>query len=126
VLEHVAPADYEALTARAAVFAKDLEAALGSGGLAAVVPSVGPLVGLFVAPAAAAPLRAPGDYEGARELVGHGAYGALFHAMLGRGVALAPGPYEVLFPGMAHDDAVLARVVEVAAAAAAEASAALG
>ena len=46
--------------------------------------------------------------------------------MVRRGVALAPGPYEVLFPGMAHDDAVLARVVEVAAAAAAEASAALG
>ena len=126
VLEHVAPADYEALTARAAVFAKDLEAALGSGGLAAVVPSVGPLVGLFVAPAAAAPLRAPGDYEGARELVGHGAYGALFHAMLGRGVALAPGPYEVLFPGMAHDDAVLGRVVEAAGDAAAEVAARLG
>ena len=74
----------------------------------------------------AAPLRAPGDYEGARELVGHGAYGALFHAMLGRGVALAPGPYEVLFPGMAHDDAVLGRVVEVAGDAAAEVAARLG
>jgi len=40
--------------------------------------------------------------------------------MLRRGVALAPGPYEVLFPGLAHDDAVLARVVEVAEDAAAE------
>ena len=68
VLEHVAPADYEALTARAAVFAKDLEAALASGGLAAAVPSVGPLVGLFVAPAAAAPLRAPAAAEVAARL----------------------------------------------------------
>ena len=126
VLEHVAPADYEALTARAAVFAKDLEAALASGGLAAAVPSVGPLVGLFVAPAAAAPLRAPADYEGARAVVGDGVYGALFHAMLRRGVALAPGPYEVLFPGMAHDDAVLGRVVDAAGDAAAEVAARLG
>ena len=39
-----------------------------------------------------------------------------FHAMLRRGVALAPGPYEVLFPGLAHDEAVLTRVVEAAAA----------
>ena len=126
LLEELAPADYEALTARAAVFAKDLEAALASGGLAAAVPSVGPLVGLFVAPAAAAPLRAPADYEGARAVVGDGVYGALFHAMLGRGVALAPGPYEVLFPGMAHDDAVLGRVVDAAGDAAAEVAARLG
>ena len=120
VLDAVTPTDYDALTARVAVFAKDLEAALSAGGLAAVVPSVGPLVGLFVAPAASAPLRAPGDYEAARACAGNGAYTALFHAMLRRGVALAPGPYEVLFPGMAHDDAVLARVVEVAAQAAGE------
>jgi len=46
--------------------------------------------------------------------------------MLGRGVALAPGPYEVLFPGMAHDDAVLGRVVDAAGDAAAEVAARLG
>jgi glutamate-1-semialdehyde 2,1-aminomutase len=45
--------------------------------------------------------------------------------MLRRGVALAPGPYEILFPGMAHDDAVLGRVVEAAGEAATEAAAAL-
>jgi len=33
-------------------------------------------------------------------------------------VALAPGAYEVLFPGLAHDDEVLAEVAEAAAAAA--------
>ena len=58
--------------------------------------------------------------------MGHGVYGALFHAMLDRGVALAPGPYEVLFPGMAHDDAVLGRVVDAAGDAAAEVAARLG
>ena len=42
--------------------------------------------------------------------------------MLRRGVALAPGAYEVMFPGMAHDEDVLARVVEAAGEAAAEVS----
>jgi len=120
VLRHVGAADYDALTARVSVFAKDLESALAAGGLAATVPTVGPLAGLFVAPAGAGPLAPPRDYEQARALAGNGAYGRLFHAMLRRGVALAPGPYEVLFPGLAHDDAVLARVVEVAEDAAAE------
>ena len=45
--------------------------------------------------------------------------------MLRRGVALAPGPYEVLFPGLAHDERILSQVVEVAADAAAEVAAAV-
>jgi len=122
VLGEVAPADYEALGGRAAVFAKDLESVLCAAGLAASVPTVGPLIGLFVGPGNAAPIVPPTDYEGARALASNGAYGRFFHAMLRRGVALAPGPYEVMFPGMAHDDAILARVLEAAAEAAAEAA----
>ena len=83
---------------------------------------VGPLVGLFVAPGDAAPLAAPVDYEGARTIAGGDTYARFFHAMLRRGVALAPGAYEVMFPGMAHDEDVLARVVEAAGEAAAEVS----
>ena len=120
VLDHVGPADYEALAARAAVFAKDLESAVVSGGLAATAPTVGPLVGLFVGPASSGPLPTPSDYDGAHALAGTGTYGLFFHAMLRRGVALAPGPYEVMFPGMAHDAGVLSRVVDAAAEAAAE------
>jgi glutamate-1-semialdehyde 2,1-aminomutase len=123
VLDHVTAADYDALAARAAVFAKDLETAVAAGGLAVCTPAVGPLIGLFVAPAALGPIVAPDDYESARAVVAHGTYGAFFHALLRRGVALAPGPYEVLFPGLAHDDAVLARVVEAAGEAAAEVAA---
>ena len=70
VLGEVQPADYEALAARVALFAKDLESAVAGGGLAVVAPAVGPLVGLFVAEAAAAPIAAPSDYEGARALAG--------------------------------------------------------
>ena len=62
------------------------------------------------------------DYEAALPIAGGDTYARFFHAMLRRGVALAPGAYEVMFPGMAHDDAVLARVVEAAGEAAAEVS----
>ena len=92
-----------------------------------VAPVVGPLVGLFLAPAAVgatgSTLPAPRDYVEARALAAGETYGRFFHAMLRRGVALAPGPYEVMFPGMAHDEAVLARVVEAAGEAAAEVAA---
>ncbi len=64
VLGHVQPADYDALAARVALFAKDLESAVVGGGLAVVAPVVGPLVGLFVAEADAAPITSPFDYEG--------------------------------------------------------------
>ncbi len=126
VLRSVTAADYEALAARVAVFAKELESAVMSSGLWASVPVVGPLAGLYLAPAAAPPLALPPDYVAVRDLVGNGVYGPFFHAMLDRGVALAPGPYEVLFPGLAHDEAVLGRVVEAAGEAAAEVAAGLG
>ena len=126
VLGEVGPGDYEALGGRAALFAKDLESVLSAAGLAASVPAVGPLVGLFLGPADAAPIVPPTDYEEARALAGNGAYGRFFHAMLRRGVALAPGPYEVMFPGTAHDDVVLARVIEAAGEAALEVSRAAG
>ena len=93
---------------------------MAAGGLSVTAPTVGPLVGLFLAVAATGPITPPSDYESARALAGNGTYGRFFHAMLRRGVALAPGPYEVMFPGMAHDEAVLARVVEAAGEAAAE------
>jgi glutamate-1-semialdehyde 2,1-aminomutase len=122
VLNAVGPADYEALTARVAVFSKELESVVAEGGLSVVVPTVGPLVGLFVAPADAGSITAPTDYEEARGIAAGDTYSRFFHAMLRRGVALAPGAYEVMFPGLAHDEAVLARVVEAAGEAAAEVS----
>jgi glutamate-1-semialdehyde 2,1-aminomutase len=122
VLGAVTPADYEALTARVAVFAKELESAVAAGGLAVAVPTVGPLAGLFVAEAGAGPLAPPADYAEARAVAAGETYPRFFHAMLRRGVALAPGAYEIMFPGLAHDEDVLARVVEAAGEAAAEVS----
>jgi glutamate-1-semialdehyde 2,1-aminomutase len=75
---------------------------------------VGPLVGLFFGPGPVI------DYSSARTAVEGGHYAPFFSAMLERGVALAPGPYEAMFPGLAHLDSHLDAVVEAAAQAAAQ------
>ncbi|MGH9108996.1 MAG: glutamate-1-semialdehyde 2,1-aminomutase [Acidimicrobiales bacterium] len=119
VLSRLGDADYRELATRAATFGRSLAAAITGGGLPALCPSVGPLVGLFVGMPGEAPAL-PVDEAGARAAAGNGLYARLFHAMLRRGVALAPGAFEVLFPGMAHGDGELALAVEVAGEAAAE------
>ena len=112
VLESVTAADYESLCRRAARLGAGLAAALGDAGLPAQVPVVGPLVGLFLGPDVVT------DYAQARAAVGGGLYAPFFAAMLDAGVALAPGPYEALFPGMAHGDEHVDAVVDAAAGAA--------
>jgi glutamate-1-semialdehyde 2,1-aminomutase len=68
------------------------------GGLDASVPVEGTLVGLSFG-------------DGIDEAM----YARVFHALLDEGVALAPGAYEVLFPGLAHTDAVIEEICEKAA-----------
>jgi glutamate-1-semialdehyde 2,1-aminomutase len=113
VLETVAAADYDELSARAALLSAGLEAAISAAGIPVQVPVVGPLVGLFFG---AEPVT---DYASARAAVAGGVYARFFSAMLERGVALAPGPYEAMFPGLAHLEVHLDAVVEAAAEAAA-------
>jgi glutamate-1-semialdehyde 2,1-aminomutase len=79
---------------------------------------IGPLVGLFLSPGG--PIDAPVDYVTAHALASNGVYPRFFHAMLRRGVALAPGAYEVMFPGLSHGDDVLDRVVAASGESAAE------
>jgi glutamate-1-semialdehyde 2,1-aminomutase len=119
VLSEVTEKDYAELAARAARFAARLTSAISDGGLAVTVPVIGPLVGLFLAPAPG-PFTAPVDYETAHQLASNGVYPRFFHAMLRRGIALAPGAYEVMFPGLAHSDEVLDSVVSAAGDAARE------
>ena len=118
VLTEVTDDDYAELGSRAAAFASNLAAAIREGGLAATVPVVGPLVGLFLSPGV--PIGAPVDYVTAHAVASNGVYPRFFHAMLRRGVALAPGAYEVMFPGLSHGDDVLERVVAAAGESAAE------
>jgi glutamate-1-semialdehyde 2,1-aminomutase len=119
VLSSVTPSDYEVLTARAARLASGLQAAVSQAGLAVTATTCGPLVGLLVGPPGTV-LDRPNDYEAVRSINASNTYAELFHAMLARGVALAPGAYEVLFPGLAHGDREIDLAVEVAGAAAAE------
>ena len=51
---------------------------------------------------------------GAAASAATGLYPRLFRSMLARGVALAPGPYEVAFPSMAHGEAEFDHTLEAA------------
>ena len=130
VLSSLDAASYGALSARVARFGEALAEVLSAilqkaGGvdnegrqLEARVPVVGPLFGIFFVPVGAGPVV---DYDGAVASASTGLYPLLFRAMLERGVALAPGPYEVGFPSMAHGTGELEHALDVAAAAMADA-----
>jgi glutamate-1-semialdehyde 2,1-aminomutase len=118
-----APA-YAELSNRVARFGADLGEVLTTGleksgcedqdghPLVAQVPVVGPLLGLFFVPQGSPPVS---DYDGAARSAATGLYARFFRSMLARGIALAPGPYEVAFPSMAHGDTEFERTLEAAA-----------
>ena len=130
VLETVTAQDYAALSASVASFGASLrevlDTALDAAGttdavgcrLTARVPVVGPLFGLYFVPEDGPDVT---DYDGAVASADTGLYARLFRQMLDRGVALAPGPYEVAFPSLAHGAAEYDRTLAVAAEAAAAA-----
>jgi glutamate-1-semialdehyde 2,1-aminomutase len=89
---------YAALSEGVGRFAARLADALAGAGLAAQVPVLGPLLGVFFG------ARPVVDYEGARASAATGHYPGLMHGLLDRGIALAPGAYEVMFPSLAHGE----------------------
>ena len=101
-LDQLVPDVYIELAARARHLAALLREACAGGR----VP--GPVPGRRHAASAscAATCPPPVDFDGARR-TDEAAYAAFFQAMLAEGVALAPGAYEAIFVGLAHDDAVL-------------------
>jgi glutamate-1-semialdehyde 2,1-aminomutase len=111
VLNLVTPSDYAALSQRVATFAADLEGAIGASGLFGRCPTQGPLMGLYLS---RAPFEAPTNFTEARVLCENGLYRSFFHAMLERGVALAPGAYEILFVSLAHSARDLTATVDKA------------
>ena len=114
VLDTLTPDAYAGLSSSVAAFGSSLEGILSSSmsaagttdasgrPLTARVPVVGPLFGLFFLPVGEPDVV---DYDGAAASAATGLYGRFFRAMLDRGVALAPGPYEVAFPSLAHGPA---------------------
>ena len=102
-------AAYTRLTATATRLADSMAAAFADAGVTAVVPRVGPLVGLFFCG------EAPTDFDSADAAAANGVYPRFFHGLLERGVALAPGPYEALFPSLAHTDDIIDETIAVVA-----------
>jgi glutamate-1-semialdehyde 2,1-aminomutase len=98
---------YETLSARAERLASGLAKAFADAGVAVQVPRVASLVGLFFGD------DLPVDFDGARR-TDEARYAQWFHRMLERGVALAPGAYEVMFPGTTHSDAIIDAIVDEA------------
>ncbi|MCL4170584.1 UNVERIFIED_CONTAM: hypothetical protein GTU68_038715 [Idotea baltica] len=110
---------YERLHSTARALAAGLSQAITSAGLAVQVPVVGPLLGIFFTDK---PVR---NYDDSSEAASNGLFAKFFHAMRRRGIALAPGPYEVMFPSLAHSTADIDQTIEAAAASAAEVAATL-
>jgi glutamate-1-semialdehyde 2,1-aminomutase len=111
VLDHLDPAAYTMLAGRAAELGPALAEVIAEAGFPVQVPVVGPLLGLFFAE------QPVTDYDQARAACANGLYATFFRALLERGVALAPGPYEAIFPSLAHTKDDIERTVDQARAA---------
>ena len=111
VLDLLDDSAFTMLAGRAAELASMLPPVFEEAGVAVQVPVVGPLVGLFFTD------RPVTNYDEAKTSVENGLYARFFTAMLERGVALAPGPYEVLFPSLAHTWNDIERTIDLASAA---------
>ena len=117
VLEHVTIDELALLAGRVKNFAADLETAIRDAGIYALTPNVGALMGLYLSDTE---VTAPRNFTEAKVLNENSLYKTFFHAMLSRGVALAPGAYEIFFVSLAHTVADLERTVSIAADAAKE------
>ncbi len=109
VLDQLDADRYDELSATAATLATGLADAMNSAGVPVQVPQVGPLVGIFFG---AEPVQ---NYDQAKASADQGLYPAFFHGMLERGIALAPGPYEAIFPSLSHTAADIDQTITAAA-----------
>lgn len=111
---------YDRLRTIAGALAAGLSEAFSDAGVAAAVPCIETLVGVFFGDsstfgdATTADRPAPVDFASAGASVSLGRYPAFFHGMLERGVAFAPGPWEVIFPSLAHTDEHIRSTIEAA------------
>jgi len=118
VLERLPAERFESLAGSVGRLAAGLAEAISSAGLPVRVPVCATLFGIFFSD------EPVSDYDGAKRAASSGLYAPFFHAMLARGVALAPSAYEVGFCSMAHSDDDIDRTVEAAGEAAREVAAA--
>ena len=110
-LNQLTPDAYRKLTDTAARLADGMTAVAAASGAAVTVPRVGSLLGVFFCD------QAPTDFDQAKAAAENGVYSQVFHSLLEAGVAFAPGPYEALFPSLAHTDDHIDTTVEAFTAA---------
>ncbi len=106
------PGFFEALGARTRSLVQGLEGAAGAAGVPLVGDSEGGMFGFFFAPGFKDPL--PQNY-GAVMATDKERFNRFFHAMLQRGVYLAPALYEAGFVSAAHSADDIAQTVAAAA-----------
>lgn len=87
---------YAKLSRTTRALADGLRAAARDAGIAVQVPACSSLLGIAFSHQ---PIC---DFDGARRAGEGNLYARFFHAMLHRGIALAPSPFEVAFPSLAH------------------------
>ncbi len=85
----------------------------GAAGPEVQIPVAGPLMGVFFGAETVV------DYEGSGHSAASGRYAPMMHGLLERGVAIAPGAYEVMFPSLAHSESDFERTAEAFGVAAA-------
>ena len=107
-LGQLTPDVYIELLARARRTAAVLRDACQAAGLAMQFPVVGTVFGVV-----AGDVPTPTDFASAKR-TDEATYAAFFTAMLAEGVAMAPGAYEAVFVGLAHNDAVIDQIAEAA------------
>ena len=95
VLELLDDQAYTILRERAQSLAAHLRAGFDKVGIVAQVSVASSIVGLHM---------------GGGESTDQDAYSELFHRLLNNGIAIPPGAYEVLFPGLAHTEEMLAQL----------------
>jgi len=100
------------LVTTATRLADGLDEVFTAAGFSVSVPRIGSLVGLFFGDQ-----NPPTNFDEAQKLAENGIYSKVFHALLKNGVALAPGPYEGLFPSLVHSDQIIDTTLERAASA---------
>jgi glutamate-1-semialdehyde 2,1-aminomutase len=87
---------YKMLTGRSDELNMQLTRAFQDRGVEGHVVQYGPLMGIYFGEG---PVL---DHAGSELSAETGLYSKVFHEMLGRGIALPPGPYEIFFPSLAH------------------------
>jgi glutamate-1-semialdehyde 2,1-aminomutase len=112
-LDLLTPEVYRELDARTGELSLGLAKAFAGGGIDASLHPFCGLIGVSFGEHVDAPF-------GVTRAIDEAMYTRVFHALLAHGVAIAPGAYEVMFVGMAHDEAVIEEILEAAKQAFAE------